>query len=416
MGVTMKFQKYLFYLFCFLIPFENTALATIGGVFTAPGGFLLLPFFCVIATFQINKINILEKRLLIILSLFLMFSLLMSFYFLNDYSPSFVLDRGVRFFLLIMPSMMVFTICLRQDYETLKKGVLIIVSIAIFSLLLSLSFSGVVNSKSLIQYSTALSPHRLRGFTLEASTFGFQIVTSLLLLAIVKKLPRASYIPLLFIITTASTSKGALICFVLSVLLYIYFRLHYSLKLLIGFLVPFVFMLIFNDYIFPLFENDIENYGTVATRGTMLFTSFIILFKYPLGVGFFGYLPAIYNNGLQGIELFQHVYPEYLNFSEVLTYFHSGEVKGVSTKTFFFDWAIFAGWPFVFAFIYFNASLIRFFVKKNASADATLLIFIVISICTYVPIDGRYIVPFAYTFLLYRKRQLKRYDISSINK
>jgi hypothetical protein len=221
------------------------------------------------------------------------------------------------------------------------------------------------------------------------------------------KVPRSLFIPVIVIITILSTSKGSLLCFIISVFLYYFFKIQSNFKYLIILLLPLIFALLFNDFIFPMFESDIENYSSVATRGTMLFTSMVILLEYPFGVGFFGYLPAIYTHGFGGIQLFQSIYPEYLNFGEVLSYFRAGVVKGVSTKTFFFDWVIFAGFPFITMFVYINYKILNLFIEKKSETDAVLLIFIIISSATYVPIDVRYIVPFAYAYLFARYQLFK---------
>ncbi len=395
----------MFFLLCFLIPFESTKLAAIGGVFTAPAGMIVIPFFLIIGFLNLNKINNLERRGVVIFSVFLLYSLIMSLFFITDYEPSFILDRGSRFILIIIPTIIVFFICARQDLETLSKGIWIISSVCLFSLFLSLMFPSTVNNTSFIQISNALSPDRLRGFTFEASTFGFQIVISLMLFSIVNKTSKPLYIIAITFIAFISTSKGTLLCFILSVCIYAILRSHYLLKYILFLVIPFLFIITFDTYVFPLFASDIDNTTSIATRGTMLFTSLISLFNYPLGTGFFGYLPSIYENGLLGIEQFQNVYPEHINFEEVLRYFISGEVKGVSTKTFFFDWVIFAGWPFILLFFYINIKLLNVFLKNDNYSEVICLIFMIISLMTYMSLDARFCIPFAYAFLFLRCKQ-----------
>ena len=52
----MNIKRIVFYLLCVLLPFENTALASIGGVFTAPLGIILVPVMLLLILTDIRKL------------------------------------------------------------------------------------------------------------------------------------------------------------------------------------------------------------------------------------------------------------------------------------------------------------------------------------------------------------------------
>jgi len=402
----MRCLNIVFYLLCFLILFESTSLASIGGVFTAPAAITILPIYLIIGFVNIYKINLLEKKILLAFFVFILYSIIMSFVFFSEYDNYFVVDRGTRFLLLATPPLMIFVICLRQNISTLESGITIITFISIVSLLMNVFIPDTLNFRSFIHYTDALSPNRLRGFTLEASTFGFQIITVLLLFSIVKKINLNLYIPILLFISILSTSKGTLLVLCISVLVCVMFCMKSKLKYPMMICVSIFSIMLYDSFLENSFELDLERYTTIATRGTMYFTAINILIDYPLGSGYFGFLPAIYENGLQGINTFQFFYPGHLNLQEVLVFFSEGATKGISTKTFFFDWMIFAGLPFIVCFIYFNFHLFKVFKAYSAYPEMICLVFISTSLTTFVPIEGHYIAPFAYALLVLRSRTI----------
>ena len=408
----MKFLRFVFYLLCLLIPFENTALRSVAGVFTAPGAIILIPVFLLIAVINFKHISSYEKKTIIYFLTFFTYSLFVSLFFSFDYNYTFVLDRGVRFLLLILPPVVVFLVVLRQKEEVTNLGVFLIAFVCLLSLVVNLTLPDIVNKQSFIQFSSALSPHRLRGFTLEASTFGFQIILSLLMLFIVLNIKVFYVIPLLFILASITVSKGTLIALFLSFSFCLAFAVRPKAKPVIFAFVACALPLLFSNAFYAMFASDIENYTSVATRGTMFFTSLIILFKYPFGTGFFGYLPAIYENGFNAISLYQKVFPERMNFNEVMGYFVVGATEGISTKTFFFDWLIFAGLPFLFLFFRFHFQLFRIFSQHRKYNEIICLSFLSISLMTFVPIEGRYIAPFAYAFLFMRSQSYLEFDVN----
>lgn len=390
-----------FYLLCFMIPFENTALASIGGVFTAPLAILLIPFFLIYIVFSINKLSGSSYFIIKYLFLFTAYSLAMLYFYSDKYDLYFLTDRGFRFLLLAIPPIAIFIIVTMQTKEVMKKGIFIIFSIVVTSFIINLVAPNIVNSPSFIQNTPALSIDRMRGFTLEASTFGFQFVLiSLMFLAIAKFKP-IFFFPLIVIACLLITSKGTIIVFLIAIgTTYVIFSpLHPGLKIFLSTLMGIAIFLILELFLQDAFMRDIEKYNSIATRSTVILTSLTTMISTPLGSGFFGFLPSVYENGHIAVNIMDSLFPSMLNFSEFTTYLVVGATDGISTKSFFFDWLIFGGLPFLYFYVKYISRLFKsFYIDKNRIEVSTLL-FLVLSTMFFIPIEAHYIAPFALGFL-----------------
>lgn len=398
----MNIKRIVFYLLCILVPFENTALASLGGVFTAPLGIVLIPVMLLLIATDIRKLPKLDLKVIKFFFLVLGLSFISLVFFL-EFDTVFLIDRGARFILIVIPTFTVFLFTLRQNQATLEKGALWVFYIVAIIYVVNLVAPSVVNNASFLQYHAALSPHRMRGFTLEASTFAFQFVLACLLFAHIRKVrPFICFFAIAFL-TLLTTSKGGAISFILSFFLaYIVCLFNVSTKVKYtcsAFLLPLVF-LASQDSIAAMFSSDIEKYTSVATRSTIFLTALVSLFHYPIGAGYFGFLPSIYNCGPIAMNILDYLFPNTFNYSEVVKYFVVGQVKGVGTKTFLMDWLIFGG--MVFLFFYVRA--VRFIVKKlNERKDFYLYVmflFLLISTSFYIPADGHYIAPLVLAYIV----------------
>ncbi|MFW8236680.1 hypothetical protein ACOID8_34560, partial [Klebsiella pneumoniae] len=77
-------------------------------------------------------------------------------------------------------------------------------------------------------------------------------------------------------------------------------------------------------------------------------------------VGFFGYLPSIYDFTSGVIDFIKSHFP-FLNFDEVYTYTIPGEYKTVGTKSLILDLLIIYGVFFLIPFIYFIKKILKEF-------------------------------------------------------
>ena len=183
----MNIKRIVFYLLCVLLPFENTALASIGGVFTAPLGIILVPVMLLLILADIRKLPAFDLNVIKFFFLTLGISFVSLLFFL-EFDTGFLIDRGSRFVLIVIPTFTVFLFTMRQSMQTLVTGGFILSCMIFLIYLVNLLAPSVVNTPSFLQHNAAFSPHRMRGFTLEASTFAFQFVLACLLFCHIKKI------------------------------------------------------------------------------------------------------------------------------------------------------------------------------------------------------------------------------------
>ncbi|MGF1908725.1 hypothetical protein L4C38_04670 [Vibrio kasasachensis] len=397
-------QRGLFLLFCFMIPFENTALASIGGVFTAPLGITLIPLIALQIVFSYKQLSKIEFGTIKLLFGFFAYSFVLLALFYSDYNKVFLLDRGLRFALLFIPLVIVFLTVMRHDEKLVYQGVMIMATVIVMSFALNLVARGFINSPSFIHHNFAMSPHRMRGFTLEASTFGFQYVLILLMVAAIYRINLLLLAPLIVASVVLITSKGTLISFFITLLVtfVIFNRINLFHKLLasvilVGFSTIFLYLFLGDSII-----NDVERYSSIATRGTAVMTAIMSLIHNPIGGGFFGYLPSMYEYGAVAMEFMDGLAPRLFNFTEFAAYLVVGETKSVSTKSFFFDWTIFGGVFFVYFYCKYVGRLLMFFIKNRMPYDFAILMFLSLATTFFMSIEVRYIAPFALGFLVLR--------------
>lgn len=398
----MNIKRIVFYLLCILVPFENTALASLGGVFTAPLGIVLVPVMLLLIATDIRKLPKLDLKVIKFFFLVLGLSFISLVFFL-EFDTVFLIDRGARFILIVIPTFTVFLFAMRQDLRTIMMGVKIIFSIVAFSYVLNLLLPSMVNSPSFIQHNPAFSPHRMRGFTLEASTFAFQFVLASLMFARIKNIrPLYCFLAVSFL-TLITTSKGGVLSFIIAFTLsYIIcmLKIPKRTKYLCSALLLPVALIASQDSIAAMFATDIDKYTSVATRSTISLTAVVSLFHYPIGAGFFGFLPSIYNCGPIAMQILDYFFPNTFNYSEVVKYFVVGQVQGVGTKTFFMDWLIFGGMVFLYYYIKVFKAFIKMLSRTKDFYTYTIFIFIAIATFFYMPLDGRYIAPIALAFII----------------
>ncbi|WP_417760625.1 hypothetical protein [Shewanella sp.] len=397
--------KALLYLSSVFLVFENTALSAIGGAFTAPLVISLLPLIMLYLAFNYKRVPAYAWQPIVFIFIAGLYSLGYSLFFADDTDLAFLVDRGARLFILNFSSFVFFTFFLCFDYSELKVASKIASFLVVAVFMLNLLSPDTVNSQSFLQGSAAFSPDRMRGYTLEASTFGFQIVTALMLLMIVFNVSFLTATISVVAVLLFVSSKGALLTFLMALAIGKFVITesgrNKSLVLIIGsvtFLVGSYYLIL------DAFVLDIEKYNSSSTRSVMIFTAIYSSVLSPLGVGFTGYFDQIYNLGPTVIDFMDSLFPNALNFEEVAVYFIRGNVQSVSTKTFFFDWVIYFGWVFIYCFFRFAAKNFKK-IKGDGVNNIALYIFMLVSLCFYVPLDGRIIGLLALTTLIKYKKE-----------
>lgn len=183
--IRLLFRNPFFFLFCLFIPFDNTSLQNIGGIMTAsPSALILLPGLFVSILSKGLKVN---KNILLCFFGVLLISFSYYFYWIfyfPELDPIFILDRGSRYFLLYVFYFFALYYSLRQNIKDIRAGAALIIIVVFLSVFINYLDPAIINNKSIIQYNDFINPDRLRGFSLEASVFGYQIVCCILLLAV----------------------------------------------------------------------------------------------------------------------------------------------------------------------------------------------------------------------------------------
>ncbi|HED1507133.1 TPA: hypothetical protein R4S70_004719 [Raoultella ornithinolytica] len=400
----LLFRNPLFFLFCLFIPFDNTGLQDIGGIMTAsPAALILLPgvFFIIISKgLRVNKTFLLCFFAVLLVSISYYFYWI--FYF-PELDPVFVLDRGSRYFLLYSFYFLSLYYSLQQTPDDIKAGAFLIILVVFLSVAINYIDPSLINNKSIIQYNDFISPERLRGFSLEASVFGYQIVCSILLLAVLLGWSTLWVVVITIIVAILTTSKGAALSFLICVCFYFSLKGRLVFRIFLSLCSLAFSYIIFKYYFLDALASDIDTYSSVATRGTMFVVGLKIFLFNPLGVGYFGYLPSIYDFTSGVISFIKNQFP-ILNFDEVYTYTILGEYKTVGTKSLILDCLIIYGVFFLIPFCIFLKKMLKSFDGKLGRNSYFLLLFVVFSNVFFISHLGSYFTPFCIAFLVILSR------------
>jgi hypothetical protein len=285
------------------------------------------------------------------------------------------------------------------------SGAKLIIFVIFISVIVNYLFPSLINNPSVIQANSFPSTLRLRGFSVEASLFGFQIVCASVLIGIIYNIKLPFIVIATLMLAIITTSKGAALSFLICVCAFYATKGNILFRVVLSIFSVLVSLLIFNFYILPSLTNDIESYNSVATRLTMFVTGLKVFIYNPLGVGYYGYIPAIYYYTPDVISWIGRLFPV-LNFSEVQSYTIIGEYKSVGTKSMFIDCLMYFGLLFLVPFLAYVKKLSKEFLLNNDRASFILLLFVVLSNLFFISYIGSYLTPFLLGFLSLRYNRL----------
>ncbi|MDO6407404.1 hypothetical protein [Pantoea phytobeneficialis] len=392
----------IFVLFCFFIPFDNTSLQNIGGIMTAsPSSLLLIPGLAVSSLKYGLKIR---KEILIFVLLTMSVSTLYFFYWSNLFdslSSLFVLDRGSRYIALFGYYFLSYLYCSLHPYSDLVAASKVIILVILLSIILNYADPNLINHQGLLQFNDFISPDRLRGFALEASVFGFQIVCMVLLIAMIYNLKLHWVLLLTITLAILTTSKGAALSFLICMCLYFSANGNVIFRIVLTIFCVTASYIMFKMFFLVALATDIDNYSSVATRTTMFITGLKILLYNPLGVGYFGYIPAIYDFTPGVIMWMKKIIP-YLNYDEVATYTRLGEYKAIGTKSLFIDCVIMYGFIFLVPFFTITRKVLLIFSKNKDKYAYMLTLYVIIANLFFISHIGDYITSFCIAVALAR--------------
>lgn len=267
-----------------------------------------------------------------------------------------------------------------------RNGLALFVAISI--MFIGIVSSGVLDANAVV-HGTLNGNMRPRGFSTESSIFGASIVVMTMTYAAVVKNGLSRILAILICLASLylAQSKGSITILFFSIVLSYIIRMNLNVSLLTKVASIVVVVLLFAAFVIEpllrLFLTDIEEYTSLATRSTLIVSAIQVLLWNPLGVGFGDYAAALSSYIGSSIHLIQNSSPLMLNFSEVFGYSISRSTDYLSTKSMFFDVAIYFGWLGVIALIVYTFHVLRETRRKNfyytlsaLSALMSLLFFI----------------------------------------
>lgn len=405
----------IFSFFCLFIVFEDTAFNSLGGGMTSNAAFFLIPLM-----FFVDLI-FLKKKWLVNFSFFcftvISFSLLMLVLFAGKYDLAFMLNRGGRQIILFFVFLFIFFYCKNLGLHKLSVGAKIFFIVSFFSLVINCYAPGFISSRSVFHYADYMSSSRFRGFSSEASNFGFQIVICTLIFGVTTRRFESLFLSLAIIFAFFSSSKGAVIVLIMSFLIvFLSGRINFKIVFTLLFFLGISLFLLIN-YVLPNIYMDMEKFTSIATRSTMILTALFSMLNYPVGGGFFGYLPIIYENGPRIVEFVTAAIPMTLNFSEVNEYFVVGNYEGVGTKSFVFDMTLWFGLLFAVPFLFWIVRVYKVFIHANERLCAVLFVFFIFSLITYISNFSCYLIPYFFAFFYLKYKvilALNKFDVSML--
>lgn len=401
-----RIDKIFCFLYIFLIPFQDLiSQNSIFGFFLSSGSVFILPYFFVVSFYIIRVSKIIRNFFLVFILFFIMstFNSILQIAIYGDrFANTSISYKWMSISILYISSIIPFFYFFYKDFS--KKYLLIsfiACSLSVFIVLAIPNFE-----TSFFHFTNNLNM-RPRGFSLESSTLAITIgILGLLTAFFARKLfVKIFLIGMSGLIIFLSGSKGGLLIFCFSLILSFLPKLSskFSITKLIIFFTMFVsaisaFLIFFTPILLRDFSRDLVFYTSTATRVTVFLSSLLIVAKNPLGVGFSGLIPNLQFtipdivNFLRGYTLFSNA-----NFSEVLGYINAPSDFAIGTKTFFGDFSIYGGLPFIIAFVYFHFILLKRLSKNpdNFILSSTI-IFCFLALFLSVGLFNLFFFPLAY--------------------
>jgi uncharacterized phage infection (PIP) family protein YhgE len=148
---------------------------------------------------------------------------------------------------------------------------------------------------------------------------------------------------------------------------------------------------------------------TFVTRITVIISSVFSLFTHPLGVTPFGFLSSFYDN-INYVVSYLDSFDFILNTSEVKRYINADSDNEIGTKSFFFNFIYYFGWPFLALFFYKLIKAIRI-CREHKRQDLELAIwFVSISLFSFVEGVGLYPISILLFIIINELKKIQKID------
>jgi len=309
------------------------------------------------------------------------------------------------YFLLIL-------ICYKLSPNLLKKFV--------FLIFLFLTLVGLIeyldSEKLSMFHSTPKDYERLRLFTAEPShAVLLYLIFSLLSLFFIENVSLKIFISILSgIIFILINSKGGFITlFFISIILFLkkIRNIKYTVVLL---LILVIASYLFVKFALPSLYIDINNFSSFSTRFSGLISVILILFKYPLGLGYGSYLfyyPKILDQSYEiANTLFVNLFGIPLSYAEISDMISTG--KNIGAKAGIPQAIIFSGWVTVIFWLIIFRNSLKNIKRININASRKIILeFLILYVFIQLLIGSEYTLvyviwlPIALIEVMYYKQQ-----------
>jgi len=309
------------------------------------------------------------------------------------------------YFLLIL-------ICYKLSPNLLKKFVFLI-----FLFLTLVGLIEYLDSEKLSMFHfTPKDYERLRLFTAEPShAVLLSLIFSLLSLFFIENVSLKIFISILSgIIFILINSKGGFITlFFVSIILFLkkIRNIKYTVVLL---LILVIASYLFVKFAFPSLYIDINNFSSFSTRFSGLISVILILFKYPLGLGYGSYLfyyPKILDQSYEiANTLFVNLFGIPLSYAEISDMISTG--KNIGAKAGIPQAIIFSGWVTVIFWLIIFRNSLKNIKRININASRKIILeFLILYVFIQLLIGSEYTLlyviwlPIALIEVMYYKQQ-----------
>lgn len=384
----------LIFFIIILLPFENSFLQeSFLGIYGA--SLSVIPVVLLFIFKLINNKIQKEFFYFFLYSIFIFIFSALVFYLLG-YNESIVLFQPLKNLILYTTWFYIFFYF--KNYkcvEDLKTPIRILFYLIVFLSVISVFFTDFLNGLKLLNYQEDRN-QRPRGFSLEASTFGFLLICIFLLYSWIKKKNLLVYISILSLILIGIGTKGGLSLLLISFFIcsLVLFKRNILKNIMYIILFFIIYLLVF-DLLKNQFISDLENYTSIATRSTLFLLGWLSVVYSPVGMGFSGYYPYFYNNIDNIISIIRGTLQFNLNFYELESYSKIGNFENIGTKSFILDCIITYGIPFIIISFLYIKDIIKFSVINDQYYRLFFLIFLLLALMFYNSSFGMYIGAFS---------------------
>ena len=413
-----KIMSGLFFLFIILLPFQDSGLSEtplrMFGLYLSNFPLMMMLFLSAVNSIAIGGIEKKYYKYIGIFTYIFIYSLLVTAFRNDDISFSIYKIVTNSILLIFMISSFYYS-C--QYFSVIKKYIWLVFLVnllgCLFCDILLIDFGSIIH-RSFAEYG------RFRGFTSEASWFGYTTVLLGVLAAECSsvRILRYAYFVLAIIIAFIGGSKGTIACIPLAVFLYFIFGIekHIFLKCMLIPFSLFVMYEVFSMFLLDSFIFDLSEATSFSTRISSMIAGLLIFIHYPFGTGYGSFVPVLKEFFLQGYDLLNQYVPVYmLSYSEIMSTVQDPQAVGLTIKNNFIQYLTLFGLPFIYFLYYLTRRLISIFNGSN-SRFIILIYFIIISLFSFAQLYYDTIVAIvALSILAQKSKNNKIYNNEEIN-